>query len=516
MTLDAPKTNPWLIAAAVVLPTFMEVLDTTIVSVSLPYIAGNLSVSSSDATWVQTSYLISNAIVLPASAWLSAYFGRKRYFMVSIAVFAMASLLSGLAPSLGFLLAAQLLMGAGGGALQPLSQAILMESFPPAKRGQAMSVWALGVVVAPVLGPVVGGWITDHYSWRWSFYINVPVSVAALWMIQQFVADPPYLRNVKSGRIDAIGFGLLALWLATMQTVLDKGQEDDWFSAQWICWFSVISVVSLITLVIWELREKSPIIDLRVLTNRNFLVGFVIVTLIGILSYSPLTLLPLFQQNLLGYTALQSGLAQYPRGIGSLIVLPLVGFLSSRVDNRIIIIAGIVIAASASLMLGNINLEVAKTNFNLANLLQGAGTATAFVPLATTAMGLLRNEQMGNATGLFNLMRNLGGSVGVSMVTTMLARGAQAHQTMLVAHLTPFDPNFQAALQANQAALAPGVGQAQAHLMAPAMIYNSLLQQSSLLAYVDVFRLLAFMALLCVPAALLMKRASAKKAPAVH
>jgi DHA2 family multidrug resistance protein len=517
MSNDASiKVNPWLIAAAVVLPTFMEVLDTTIVSVALPYIAGNLSASSSQATWVQTSYLISNAIVLPASAWFSAFFGRKRYFMVSIAVFAVASLLSGVAPSLGFLVAAQLLMGAGGGALQPLSQAILMESFPREQRGQAMSVWALGVVVAPVLGPVAGGWITDHYSWRWLFFINVPVSAAALWMIQQFIVDPPYLRDVKPGRIDAIGFGLLALWLATMQTVLDKGQEDDWFSAEWICWFSLISIISLITLIIWELREKSPIINLRVLTNRNFFLGFIIVTLIGILSYSPLTLLPLFQQNLLGYTALQSGLAQYPRGIGSLLVLPLVGFLSSRVDNRIIILAGIVLSALAALMLGNINLEVAKTNFNLANLIQGAGVAIAFVPLATTAMGLLPNEQMGNATGLFSLMRNLGGSIGISMVTTMLARGAQVHQTMLVAHLTPFDPNFQAALQANQAALAPGVGPVQAQLMAPGMIYTSLLQQSSLLAYVDDFRRLAFLTLISFPAVLLMKRAAAKRGVAVH
>jgi DHA2 family multidrug resistance protein len=514
-TLALP-VNPWLIAAAVVLPTFMEVLDTTIVSVALPYIAGNLSASTSQATWVQTSYLISNAIVLPASAWFSAFFGRKRYFIVSIAVFAVASLLSGIAPSLGFLVAAQLLMGAGGGALQPLSQAILMESFPPEKRGKAMSVWALGVVVAPVLGPVVGGWITDHYTWRWLFYINVPVSVVALWMIQQFITDPPYLRQLKPGRIDAIGFGLLTLWLATMQTVLDKGQEDDWFSALWIRWFSLISIISLVTLIVWELREQSPIVNLRVLTNRNFLLGFVIVTLIGVLSYSPLTLLPLFQQNLLGYTALQSGLAQYPRGIGSLIVLPLVGFLSSRMDNRKIIVAGIILTASSSLMLGNINLEVAKSNFNLANLLQGAGVATAFVPLATTAMGLLRNEQMGNATGLFNLMRNLGGSIGISMVTTMLARGAQAHQTVLVAHLTPFDPNYQAALLANQAALAPGVGPAQAQLMAPGVIYNSLLQQSSLLAYVDDFRRLALLSFASILAVLWMKRVSAKKSIAVH
>ena len=510
------KVNPWLIAAAVVLPTFMEVLDTTIVSVALPYIAGNLSASSSEATWVQTSYLVSNAVVLPASAWFSSFFGRKRFFMACIAIFSVASFTCGIAPSLSVLILARVLQGAGGGALQPLSQAILLESFPPEKRGQAMSVWGLGVIVAPVLGPLLGGWVTDHYSWRWLFYINIPVSLIALWMVQQFIADPGYLRNAKPGRIDAIGFGLLTLWLATMQTVLDKGQEDDWFSATWIRWFSVISVVSLIALVIWELRVASPIVNLRVLRNRNFALGTVLATLFGVMIYSPLTLLPLFLQNLLGYTAFQSGLAQYPRGAGSLMVLPLVGFLSGRVDNRKLLFAGLLLCGVSVLMLGDINLEVAKSNFVLANWVQGVGMALTFIPLATTAMGLLRNTEMGSATGLFNLMRNLGGSIGTSMVTTMVERGAQAHQAMLVAHVTPFDANYQAGSQAVQAALSPSVGPAQASVMAPAAIYNSLVQQSNLLAYVDDFRWLALVAFTSILAVFWMKRVSAKGSVAVH
>jgi MFS transporter, DHA2 family, multidrug resistance protein len=510
------KVNPWLIAAAVVLPTFMEVLDTTIVSVALPYIAGNLSASSSEATWVQTSYLVSNAVVLPASAWFSSYFGRKRFFMACIGIFSAASFLCGIAPTLGVLILARVLQGAGGGALQPLSQSILMEAFPPAKRGQAMAVWGFGVIVAPVIGPLLGGWVTDHYSWRWLFYINIPVSLIALWMIRQFIADPAYLRNAKPGRIDAIGFGLLTLWLATMQTVLDKGQEDDWLSATWIRWFSCISVLSLIALVIWELRVQSPIVNLRVLKNRNFALGTVLVTVFGVMIYSPLALLPLFLQNLLGYNALQSGLAQYPRGAGSLMVLPLVGFLSSRVDNRKLIFAGLVLCGVSVLMLGDINLQVAKSNFALANLIQGAGMAMTFVPLATTAMGLLRNTEMGSAAGLFNLMRNLGGSIGTSMVTTMVARDAQAHQVMLVAHVTPFDPNYQAGLQSVQAALAPGVGPTQASVMAPGAIYNSLLQQSNLLAYVDNFRWLALLAFAAILAALCMKRVSTKGSVAIH
>ena len=510
------QINPWLIAAAVVLPTFMEVLDTTIVSVALPHVAGNLSASSSQATWVQTSYLISNAVVLPASGWLSNYFGRKRFFVTSIGIFSIASFLCGMAPTLGFLVLARVIQGAGGGALQPLSQSILMEAFPPEKRGQAMSVWAVGVVVAPVLGPLLGGWITDHYSWRWLFYINVPVGLAALWMIQRFVTDPPYLRGAKPGRIDAIGFGLLTLWLATMQVVLDKGQEDDWFAADWICWFSALAVISLIAFVIWELRTPAPIVNLRVLKNRNFALGTIIVTLFGVMVYSPLTLLPLFLQNSLGYTALQSGIAQSPRGLGSLLMLPLVGFLSARIDSRKLIMVGLALAGTASLLLGDINLQVAQSNFALANFIHGAGSALSFVPLATATMGLLRNEEMGNAAGLFNLMRNLGGSMGISLVTTMLARGAQAHQAVLVAHVTPFDAIFQAKLQASQAALVNVVGSAQALLMAPGVIYTELLQQSNLLAYVDDFRWLALLSFSAILAVFGMKRAAAKRGVALH
>jgi DHA2 family multidrug resistance protein len=517
MNDEAPiKLNPWLIAAAVILPTFMEVLDTTIVSVSMPHIAGSLSASTSEVTWVQTSYLISNAIILPTSAWFSSYFGRKRFFMACTTIFTIASFLCGIAPTLGFLIIARVLQGAGGGALQPLSQAILLESFPPAKRGQAMSVWGLGVVAAPVLGPLVGGWITDSYSWRWLFYINIPVGLVALWMIQSFIFDPHYIRNAKPGRIDAIGFGLLALWLGTMQTVLDKGQDDDWFSAIWIRWFTLISVVSLIALLVCELRIRNPIVNLRVFTNRNFAIGTILFTIFGMVSYSPLTLLPLFLQNVMGYTALQSGYAQFPRGVGALVALPVVGYLTRKIDNRKLMIAGIVLCGAAALMMGNINLEVAKSNFALANFLQGAGLALTFAPLATTAMGMLTNEQMGNAAGLFNLMRNLGGGIGISLVTTMIARGSQSHQATLVTHLTPYDPAFQSSLNNLQTGLAPQVGMVQAHFMAPGVIYSSLLKQSSLLAYVDDFRWLALLSFIAIPIVLFLKRVSRKEAVSVH
>jgi DHA2 family multidrug resistance protein len=516
MSGESPmKINPWLIALAVILPTFMEVLDTTIVSVSLPHIAGNLSASTSEATWVQTSYLISNAIVLPASAWFSSFFGRKRFFLACTSIFTVASFLCGVAPTLGILIIARVLQGAGGGALQPLSQAVLLESFPPAKRGQAMAVWGLGVVAAPVLGPLLGGWITDNYTWRWLFYINLPVGFIALWLIQRFVWDPEYVRNSKPGRIDAIGFGLLVVWLGMMQTVLDKGQDDDWFSAPWICWFTAIAVTSLIIFLIWEMRTSHPIVNLRVFANRNFAIGTLLVTMIGVVSFSPLTLLPLFLQNLMGYTAIQSGMAQSPRGVGALLTMPLVGFLTAKIDNRKLMIGGIILSGTASLMLGDINLDIGQSSFALSNLIQGAGLALTFVPLTVTTMGLLKNEQMGNATGLFNLMRNLGGSIGISVVTTMIARGAQSHQATLVRHLTPYDSAYQTALHAAQTALAPQVGMAQAQAMAAGSIYHSLILQANLLAYIDDFRWLALLSFISVPVVLLLKRVS-RKGPVAH
>jgi len=510
------KVNPWLIAAAVILPTFMEVLDTTIVSVSLPNIAGSLSASTSEATWTQTSYLISNAIVLPASAWFSSFFGRKRFLLACVAVFTAASVLCGMAPTLGVLIVARILQGAGGGALQPLSQAILLESFPPAKHGQALAVWGLGVVVAPVLGPVLGGWITDNYSWRLLFYMNLPIGLVSMLMILRFISDPQYVQASKPRRIDVAGFALLTLWLGTFQTVLDKGQDADWFSAPWICWFTVISVVSLVALLIWELRTPDPIIDLRVLANRNFAVGTLLFTVTGVIFYAPQTLLPVFLQNLMGYNALQSGFAQSPRGIGILFGMPIAVMFTSRVESRTLIAGGMVLIAVAAWMMSNIDLEVAKSSFILSNVIQGFGLSITFVPLAATAMGLLRKEQMGNAAGLFNLMRNLGASVGISLVTTMVARGAQAHQSFLVAHLTPLDAAFRSKLEIAQAALAQQVTAAQAQTMAPGVIYKSLLQQSNLLAYVDDFRWLALLCFVAIPLVLCLKRVSVQQEVSVH
>lgn len=322
-----PTVNPWVVAAAVMIPTFMEILDTTIVSVALPHIAGSLSATTDESTWTLTSYLVANAIILPATGWLARYFGRSRFLTYCIVIFTVSSFLCGMAESLGLLIAARVIQGAGGGALQPISQAILLESFPQEKRGMAMAAFGIGVVVAPIIGPTLGGWLTDQYSWRWAFYMNIPVGILAVSMTKAFVEDPPYIKSAKPGRIDTIGFGLMAISLATLQIVLDKGQHDDWFSASWVCWFVAICIVTMILFVIWELRTKEPIVNLRILKDRNFAVGIVLITFVGVCLYSAITLIPLYLQTLMGYTAMLSGLTLSPRGIGAIVTMPVVGYL---------------------------------------------------------------------------------------------------------------------------------------------------------------------------------------------
>src|SRR5216683_1908464 len=335
-----PSFNPWLIAASVMLATFMEVLDTSVANVALPHIAGNLSATPEEATWVLTSYLVSNAIILPAANWLGRYFGRKRFLIVCIAIFTLSSVLCGAAGSLGMLIVARIAQGAGGGALQPIAQAVLMESFPREKRGSAMAVFGLGVVVAPIIGPTLGGWITDNYSWRWIFYINVPIGILAALMARTFIEDPPYIKNQRPGRIDYIGFGLMAVALGTLQLMLDKGQEEDWFSSSLITWAAILSIMTFIAFIIWEMRSKDPIVNLRILGNRNFAVGTALMTVLGIVLYGTIALLPLFLQTLMGYPALQSGLAVSPRGIGSVLSMIIVGRLIGRVNGRYLLLFG--------------------------------------------------------------------------------------------------------------------------------------------------------------------------------
>ena len=512
-----PSFNPWLIAASVMLATFMEVLDTSVANVSLPHIAGSLSATTDESTWVLTSYLVSNAIILPAANWLGHYFGRKRFLVVCIAIFTLSSALCGAAASLGMLLLARVLQGAGGGALQPIAQAVLLESFPTEKRGSAMAVYGLGIVVAPIIGPTLGGWITDNYSWRWIFYINVPVGILAVLMAHSFVEDPPYIRNQRPGRIDYIGFGLMALGLATLQIVLDKGQESDWFSSSFITWTAVLAVAALVFFVIWELRTKEPIVNLRVLANRNFAVGTGLIAVMGVVLYGTIALLPLFLQTLVGYPALQSGLAVSPRGIGAVFSMIIVGRLVGKIDGRYLIMFGFLVLGFSTYLLSDINLQISMGTIVWPQVISGLAMGFVFVPLTVMATGTLTSEQIGNATGIFNLMRNIGGSLGIAAVTTMLARGAQAHQAAMVSHLTPYDPAFQQRLQELAAAFAARGNPMTASQQAYGAVYQTLVGQATLLAYIDNFRLLAFLCLLCVPAALLFRRVGARKtAPLMH
>ena len=510
-----PRFNPWLIAVSVMLATFMEVLDGAVANVSLPHIAGSLSATPEQATWVLTSYLISNAIVLPMTAWLGSRFGRKQFLMACIVLFTVASAGCGAATSLGMLVVARIIQGAGGGALQPIAQAVLMESFPPARRGAAMAAFAMGVIVAPILGPTLGGWITDSYSWRWVFYINLPVGVLAILMVQAFIEDPPYIRAARHTRVDYVGFLLMVAFLGTLQLMLDKGQEVDWFAAAWVRWCAAVSAVAFVAFVVRELSTDAPIVNLRVFANRNFAIGTALITVLGIVIYSTTAMLPLFLQTLLGYPALQSGLTVSPRGLGALTVSIIVGRLIGRIDSRFLIGAGFSLSAVAAFLYSRMNLDVAQRDIVWTSILSGCSGPLMFVPLTTTAMGMLGREQMGQGTGIFNLMRNIGASIGIAAVTTLLTRGTQAHQARLVAHLTPYDPAYQRWLEGARTHLTPRVGAA-SEATALGLLYRLLVKQATLLSFLDTFRLLSVLTVSCVPLVLLFRRVRSRPTPAAH
>lgn len=514
VTYDKPTVNPWLIALAVMLATFMEVLDTSIAAVALPYIAGSLSATNNEATWVLTSYLVANAVVLPASSWFSLRFGRKRFLLFCIALFTASSFACGAATSLGMILLARALQGAGGGALQPLSQAILLETFPPQKRGIAMAVFALGVVVAPVLGPTLGGWLTDAYSWRWAFYINIPVGAFAVLMISRYVEDPPYIKNAQPGKFDAVGLGLLALWLGCLQIILDKGQEDDWFGATWIRWATAILVVSFVLFLIRQFRHDKPLVDLRVFRHRNFAIGCVLIALFGAAIYGLVTLLPLFYQELMGYTALAAGWAVSPRGIGAICAMPVIGYLTAKIDNRLLIAFGFCLFGITSIWFSRVNLAIGPWSFVWAITLSGFGSGCVFVPLSTTSMAFLKNEEIGNASGLYNLMRNIGGSIGISVVNTIVTRHEQVHRNELAASLATGRIEVSEAIAGIQRYLsAQGASPTTATQQAYVLLDHTLNAQSRLWSYVDDFRYMALVCFACVPIVFLLKKSVGRGAP---
>jgi DHA2 family multidrug resistance protein len=512
-----PTFNPWLIAASVMLATVMEVLDTSVANVALPHIAGNLSATPEEATWVLTSYLISNAIILPATSWIGKYIGRKRFLLICIVIFTAASALCGAAPNLTILIIARILQGMGGGALQPIAQSVLLESFPPAKRGAAMAIYGMGIVVAPIIGPTLGGWITDNYSWRWIFYINLPVGLVAAFMANTFVEDPPYLQNQKPGRIDYTGFSLMALGLGALELTLDLGQQRDWFESPLIVFTATLSGLCILLFIAWELYTPEPIVNLRVFLNRNFAVGCALIASVGVVLYGSTALLPLFLQTLLGYPAVESGFAVSPRGVGAILSMMIVGRLISKVDSRYLITFGFCVLSFSTYLFTLINLYIAQSNIIVPMLISGVAMGFVFVPLTTLSMATLPQDQIGNASGIYNLMRNTGGSIGIAIMTTLLTRYQQVHQVALTAHVTEYDPAFQETFAQIKANLMTHMDPVTATQQAYQVIYGMVQQQAAVLAYIDDFRIMTALCILCIPAGFLFQKVvNAKPVAGAH
>jgi DHA2 family multidrug resistance protein len=512
--------NPWVIAVTVTLATFMEVLDTSIANVALPHIAGNLGASADESTWVLTSYLVSNAIILPLSGWLSGLIGRKRFYMTCVAVFTVSSFLCGLAPSLGILVLCRILQGVGGGGLQPSEQAILNDTFSIEKRGMAFAVYGVAVVVAPTIGPWLGGWMTDNFSWRWIFYINVPVGILSLFLTYWLVSDPPHMKRAKvteGFRIDYIGIGLISLGLGSMQIILDKGQREDWFSSVFIQVFFVLMLVGIIAGIIWELRHKDPVVDLRMLKDRNFAVATLAMFFLGFVLYSSTVLIPQFLQEMMGYTATLAGLALSPGGAVIMFMMPVVGFLVSRVNTKYLIAFGCTVSALALFVMAGWDLQIDYSHAVRARMLQSFGLAFLFIPINVSAFAFVAKEKTNMGTGIINLARNVGASVGIATVTTLLERRTQFHQAQLMEHVNPLSNAYHNMIAGTQAKLMmAGSGVHEAASQAAGMVYGTVQRQALMLAFIDNFHMLGIVFFIVIPVLMFLKRPPKGASAPVH
>jgi len=489
-----PSFNPWLIAVVVALAAFMEVLDTSIANVALPYMAGSLGASNDQSTWVLTSYLVSNAVVLPISGWFANALGRKRFFMICLVVFTTSSLLCGLAPSLAAIIFFRVLQGAGGGGLQPMAQAILADTFPPEKRGLAFALYGVTAIIAPTIGPTLGGWITDNYSWRWIFFINLPVGILTLLLVFRLVEDPPWAKARGAGiKFDYIGFSLLALGVGALQVMLDKGQEDDWFGSHFILTLAILAATGLISLVIWEWFHDKPIVDVHLFKNGNFAAANGMMFVLGLMLFSSLVMMPLFLQTLMGYTAESAGLVLSGGGLLLLFLMPVTGVLSSKVQAKYLVGFGwLTLAIGMWISTQQLDLQVSFMSASVLRLAQVFGLGFLFVPINLSSYIGMPAEKSGSVAGLINFMRNIGSSVGTSMVTTVIARRAQFHQARLVDSLSPAQSSLQGTLAGLARHLAAsGHSATDAATRAYALVYQALIAQSTLLAYIDVFFVLA-------------------------
>jgi MFS transporter, DHA2 family, multidrug resistance protein len=501
------KWMRWMIAIAVMMSAVMELVDTSAVNVSLPYIAGNLSATVDEATWVLTSYLIANAIILPLSGWLANYWGRRRLLMMSVVGFTAASILCGLAPTLPLLVFFRVLQGAAGGSLQPTTRAIMLEAFPREERGHAMALWGIGIVIAPIVAPMLGGWLTTDYSWRWVFFINLPVSIVGLFLVWKFVFDPPYIRRPTS-RADYWGMGMLATGIAALQVVFDKGQEDDWFGSHFIVTMTVIAAIGLISFVLWELHTRHPVVHFRLFRYRTFVTGTSLSMMLFFSLYGSIVLLPLFMQELLNFPAVTAGVWSSPRGIATLIMMPAAGFLiGRRWDMRALLAGGLVVSAVGAYMFSYLNLNAGPWDFFWPQMVMGAGLSFMFVPLATITVDPIPQEEMGYATSLIALARNLGAGIGISVFTAFVARRQQFHQLRLAASMQQEPGLLPGALAGLQKHLAQrGTGPVAAAQRALALVYEQLVHHASALSYLDGFRAIAVLLLITVPFVWIMRK----------
>jgi len=514
-----PKYNPWLIAVVVAMAAFMEVLDTSIANVALPYIAGNLGASNDQSTWVLTSYLVSNAIILPISGWLAGTLGRKRFFMACLGVFTVSSLLCGIAPSLGFLLLFRVLQGAGGGGLQPMAQAILADTFPPHQRGLAFALYGITAIMAPTIGPTLGGWITFNYSWRWIFFINLPVGLITWFLVRRFVEDPPYLAKLKAAgvKLDYIGIALLTLGIGALQVLLDKGQEDDWFGSRFITTLIITAAVCLTSLVIWEWFHKAPIIDVKMFKSFNFASASLMMFMLGILLFSSLVLMPQFLQTLVGYTSQLAGVALSAGGLVLLCEMPIMGKLTTKIQARYLIAFGW-FSLSIAMYYSTIRIDLL-ISFSAAvwlRIAQVIGLGFLFVPITLAAYIGIAPEKNNSVAGIVNFMRNMGSSVGTSLVTTLIARRSQFHQQILVDYARPDNPNFQNSLNGLSQQIAhSGLGTHDAQAQAYARIYQTVQTQAASLSYIDTFMVLAIASAIMFFLSFLLKKNEPGGGPAI-
>ena len=513
--------NPWTIIGVISIATFMVVLDASIANVALGHIAGSLSASYDEAAWVVTSYLVANAVVIPISGWLADVVGRKRYYMFSVALFSVSSLLCGLAPTLPMLILARILQGIGGGGLAPVEQSMMADTFPPSKRGIAFAVYGVVVIVGPILGPSLGGWITDNYSWHWVFLINVPIGILSLTLVSIFVDEPPALVQrskellQKGLRIDFIGFVLAALFLGSLEVTLDRGQRDDWFSSPMITSFAIIGAVALVIFIPWELTRKNPIVRIDLFKRANFAVSNILMLLVGLVLFGTTQFIPQLLQEVMGYTATQAGEALTLGGMATILMMPAAGILSGKVDPRILIGIALVLQGVALWNMSTLDTQMAFQNAAVARMIQSMGMPFMFVPITAVAYIGLKPSENNQASALMNVSRNLGGTFGICFAQTMLARQSQVHQSQMVETLNPLNPNYSNAVAGiAHGLMSHGVSPPVAGRVAGAVLYRTMGQQAAMLSYIDVFHVMMWMVIVCVPLVFLMRVSRSGKAPA--